>query len=308
MKNLEDLFARLAPVISQGRELAAKGSIPRSSIDFWVMDVAQMLRDLPNGRGIEAEWQAIPDSDTSIVADPRERGMWGVNNRLAWLQKKIGELVTASAEDQRRVEEREQAENIAEALEGAREHATGEPPSKAQGDSHTVFVVHGRDLALRDSMFVFLRAIGLHPLEWTEATRATGKATPYIGEILEAAFSRAQGVVVLMTPDDEARLMAHLQKESDLEHERELTPQARPNVLFEAGMAMGRFPDRTVLVEVGKLRPFSDIGGRHVIRFDGSSQRRQELAQRLKDVGCAVNLEGTDWHTAGRFDVSLQED
>ncbi len=66
-------------------------------------------------------------------------------------------------------------------------------------------------------------------------------------------------------------------------------------------MAMGRNPERTVLVEIGVLRPFSDIAGLHILRFDGSTQRRQELAERLKTAGCEVNISGTDWHTAGDF-------
>lgn len=76
--------------------------------------------------------------------------------------------------------------------------------------------------------------------------------------------------------------------------------------LFEAGMAMGRFPERTILVELGNLRPFSDIGGRHVIRPDNTTQKRQELAQRLETAGCGINLKGTDWHTAGDFLICLQ--
>jgi predicted nucleotide-binding protein len=129
----------------------------------------------------------------------------------------------------------------------------------------------------------------------------TGKAAPYVGEILYTAFSKARAVVVVMTPEDEARLMDRFVRPDDPSHERELTPQARPNVLFEAGMAMGRNPERTVLVEFGKLRPFSDIGGRHVIRINNSTERRQELAERLRMAGCLVNLAGTDWHTAGDF-------
>ncbi|MCZ7537472.1 MAG: nucleotide-binding protein [Acidimicrobiia bacterium] len=31
-------------------------------------------------------------------------------------------------------------------------------------------------------MFDFLRAIGLQPIEWTQAVALTGKGSPYIGE------------------------------------------------------------------------------------------------------------------------------
>ena len=165
-----------------------------------------------------------------------------------------------------------------------------------------VFVVHGRNTAARDAVFQFLLAIGLQPLEWAEAVRSTGKGTPYIGDILDAAFSRAHAIVVLFTPDDEARLRAELRGASEPIHETELSGQARPNVLFEAGMAMGRSEDRTVLVEIGDLRPFSDVAGRHAIRLNNSSVRRQELAMRLQTAGCPVNLEGTLWHDVGDFE------
>ena len=168
-----------------------------------------------------------------------------------------------------------------------------------------VFVVHGRNEIARKAIFVFLRSIGLDPLEWAEAAHATGKPTPYIGEILDAAFSRAHAVVVLFTPDDEARLREPFQSDSDPPYETQLTGQARPNVLFEAGMAMERDQDRTVLVELGSLRPFSDIAGRHTIRLDNSGQQRQQLAKRLQSAGCPVNLEGPDWLTAGDFEAAV---
>ena len=172
-------------------------------------------------------------------------------------------------------------------------------------DSREVFVVHGRNLRASNALFKFLRAIDLHPLEWTEAVRSTGKGSPYIGDILDAAFARAHAIVVLFTPDDEARLREEFRVASDPPHETELTGQARPNVLFEAGMAMGRSEDRTVLVEIGDLRPFSDLAGRHAIRLSNSSVRRQDLAMRLQTAGCPINLEGTDWHNAGDFEGVL---
>ena len=162
-----------------------------------------------------------------------------------------------------------------------------------------VFVVHGRDQKVSDGVFQFVRAIGLQPLEWSTAVAATGHPTPYIGDLLEHAFSIAQAIVVVLTPDDEARLRPLFQRPGDPPHEVDLTGQARPNVLFEAGMAIGRDPRRTIIVEVGYLRPFSDVEGRHVIRLDNSSPRRQEFAQRLEAAGCPVDLSGTQWHRVG---------
>lgn len=166
-------------------------------------------------------------------------------------------------------------------------------------DPKKVFVIHGRDERLRDGMFQFLRALGLDPLEWSRATALTGKASPYIGEILDAAFHHAKAVLALLSPDDQARLREDLVNENDPDYEKQLTGQARPNVLFEAGMAFASHPSQTVLVEIGKLRPFSDVAGRHVVRMDNSPQKRLEVAQKLQTVGCPVDFSETDWTTVG---------
>jgi hypothetical protein len=50
-----------------------------------------------------------------------------------------------------------------------------------------VMVVHGRDEAIRRAMFSFLRSIGLHPIEWSEAVDQTGSAAPYVGDVLDRA-------------------------------------------------------------------------------------------------------------------------
>lgn len=172
--------------------------------------------------------------------------------------------------------------------------------AKVPGNARSVFVVHGRNEDLRRSMFEFLRSINLAPMEWTTAVQLTGEGSPYIGQVLDAAFSHATAVVVLMTPDEVAYLQPRYSA-GDADPETEPAAQARPNVLFEAGIALGRDPRRTVLVEVGKVRPFSDVAGRHAIRLTNAVASRQALAQRLGDAGCEVNLTGTDWHSAGDF-------
>jgi predicted nucleotide-binding protein len=166
-----------------------------------------------------------------------------------------------------------------------------------------VFVVHGRDDSTRDGMFAFLRSLRLEPIEWSEAVGMTGKGSPYIGDVLNSAFKRAQAVIVLLTPDDEVRLVPSLLRPDDGVSERQHQLQPRPNVLFEAGMAFGYREDRTILVELGSPKPFTDISGRHTIRLNDSKEKRKELVERLRTAGCDLDSSGAEWLHVGSFDV-----
>ena len=104
-----------------------------------------------------------------------------------------------------------------------------------------------------------------------------------------------------MTPDDLAQLRPDLLLPSDKPYQRVPTGQPRSNVLFEAGMAFATHPDRTVLVQLGYVREFSDIGGRHVVHMSNEYPKRQELATKLTNAGCDVDTTGSDWVEAGDF-------
>jgi predicted nucleotide-binding protein len=178
---------------------------------------------------------------------------------------------------------------------------TRQQANRQKSRGTTVFVVHGRNIAAKDAVFSFLRSLGLKPLEWTQALKLTRKGSPYVGEVLDAAFEAAAAVIVLLTPDDEARLKNAFLTKKDLGYERKLTGQARPNVLFEAGMAFGRNSDSTVLVQLGDTRPFSDVGGRHVLHLSNNAASRKEFATKLENAGCDVDTTGTDWLKEGNF-------
>jgi predicted nucleotide-binding protein len=150
-------------------------------------------------------------------------------------------------------------------------------------------------------MFTFLRAVGVKPIEWNSALAMSKKAAPYVGEILEAAFTKARAIVVLLTPDDLVQLRPDLVAATDKPYERTLTGQARPNVLFEAGMAFATHPGQTLLVQIGNVKEFSDVGGRHVVHLTNDFAKRQELATKLSNAGCDVDTSGSDWVTAGDF-------
>jgi predicted nucleotide-binding protein len=177
----------------------------------------------------------------------------------------------------------------------------------AQPSPRRVFVVHGRNLEARDAMFTFLQSDDLDPIEWSEAVSFTGEGSPFIGQVLDRAFSEAKAVVVLITGDDLARLDPRFLTDNDADYEKTLTPQARPNVLFEAGMAFGRYPERTILVSLGRSRAFSDVAGRAEVRVSNRAEDRQALVARLKTAGCDVKTENrTRWLSAGDFDAAVR--
>jgi Predicted nucleotide-binding protein containing TIR-like domain len=156
-------------------------------------------------------------------------------------------------------------------------------------DPRKVFVVYGRDAQAKEALFNYLRALGLIPLEWEALVSMTGTGSPYLGDVVIRGFKEAKAAVVLFTPDDEARLHEDLRGKSEPDYEKELTCQPRPNVLIEAGMALALHPDRTIIVQVGNIRPASDLIGRHVLRL-GTTGTLLALATRLQTAGCPADL------------------
>lgn len=174
-------------------------------------------------------------------------------------------------------------------------------------DRKTIWVVHGRNLRARDELVTFLRAIGLEPIGFGQAARRTRRGAPYTGQVLDRGIGAASAIVVLLTPDDEGRLRAQYRKANDLAYEREYTGQARQNVLFEAGMALGRNERATILVQIGDLRPFSNVAGRQVVHLSNDPASRRELVRRLGAAGCAVDDADDDWLRLGNFEGLVPE-
>jgi predicted nucleotide-binding protein len=167
--------------------------------------------------------------------------------------------------------------------------------------SKRVFVVFGRDRKLYSAVVRFLRTLKLDPVEWNDALDGTKNASASIKEILDEAFTMAQAVVVLLTPDDEARLRPAFHGPQEPAHETQLTVQPRPNVLFEAGFAMARFPKATILVRFDRTtRLFSDIGGVYLLDLSNEFVDREHFVRRLKTCGLDVDDSGTEWHTKER--------
>jgi hypothetical protein len=164
-----------------------------------------------------------------------------------------------------------------------------------------VFVIHGRDEAVRERMFDFLRALDLKPLEWETLVAASGSTVPFLGDVVQRAPALARAAVVLLTPDDVVNLHPGLQDRGEAAFEIAGACQPRPNVLIELGMVLMAYPQRAIIVEFGSLRPVADLAGRNVIRFDGSAICLGNLAERLKSAGCTADTKGSDWRNPRRF-------
>lgn len=180
-------------------------------------------------------------------------------------------------------------------------HMAAHTASMKADTERKVFVVHGRDEPLRELFFSFLQALDLRPQDWELLVSATEGTSPSLMDVVRRAPEIAQATVVLLSPDDVVQLHPDLRGPNDLDFETAQGCQARPNVLLELGMALMAFPERTIVIEVGELRPIADLAGLNVIRFDGSGPSIDKVIKRLRQAGCPVDDGDTSWRDPHRF-------
>jgi predicted nucleotide-binding protein len=221
----------------------------------------------------------------------RFRGTESLEDYLARVDEMLTDQYGASAP-------RRGQPQVAGSTDVAKEAEEMVPP---EVDPRRVFVIHGRDLAAKKAVYALLKDLDLRPWDWEELVAKTGSAAPYVGDTVSRAFQVSQAVVVVLTPDDVVRLHPALHGQHDPPDEVELTGQARPNVLFEAGMALATHPERTVFVQIGKVRQFSDVAGRHMLSLTGAADTLHAVATRLQTAGCSVDMSGPAWLDESRF-------
>lgn len=180
-----------------------------------------------------------------------------------------------------------------------------EGASSSVGDVGSVFIIAGRDFQAVYAITALLRAVGLRVVEWEHAVARTGLPNPYVGDVVDVGLRMARAAIVLLTPDDLVQLREDLIRDEDGPDERETRGQARPNVYYEAGIADTLGRERTIIVEIGNVKSFSDAAGRHVVRYDGSPGKRHALVERLRVAGLAVDASGQEWLNVGDMSAVL---
>lgn len=157
----------------------------------------------------------------------------------------------------------------------------------------------------RDELENFLRSVP----NLSEVTATPERLVAHFGyfltaRVLDALFRDSQAIVVILSPDEYVELRQDL---LGADSNRDQGWQPRPNVFIEAGMALAKDEAHTILVQIGPIRPASDLLGRNLINLDNSPAQRHTLAQRLLTAGCSAVTTGTDWLRAGGFRIPSRE-
>jgi predicted nucleotide-binding protein len=150
--------------------------------------------------------------------------------------------------------------------------------------TNRIFIVHGRDMALKTDLEVFLKGLGLEPVVLHRQ--------PDQGATLLEKFERHADVgyaFVLLTPDD----MAFLRDELELpDAKRRLEGRARQNVVFEFGFFVGKLGrPRVCCLYKGNVVLPSDLNGLVYKKVDESIESiGYSLIRELKAAGYSLTI------------------
>lgn len=142
-------------------------------------------------------------------------------------------------------------------------------------DKTKVFIVHGRDNELKESVARFVEKLGLEAMILHEQPNAGKTIIEKFEDVAEVGFA-----IVLLTPDDEGGLVG------DVKHYR-----ARQNVVFELGYFIGKLKRSHVAALVrGSVEIPSDINGFAYIGVDSDGFWKIKVAQELKACGYDIDM------------------
>ncbi len=149
--------------------------------------------------------------------------------------------------------------------------------TSASTPNRKVFVVHGHNVAIKESVARYLLELDLVPVILSEQ--------PNKGRTIIEKFEQSSDVgfaVVLLTADDVGR---------PKEHKSALQPRARQNVILELGYFIGALKRQRVcaLYERGVEVP-SDFLGVVWVEIDDGNAWKQTLARELKAAGIDIDL------------------
>lgn len=249
-------------LVQQGRKLLDNEHEPsRKHDEFvrWDNEVARWLDEGAPGSGLSAEWSALGSSPLVVGRHYYDDdNTWTtfrrvVQQRLAWLAK------------------------VARAAQQHRQPMGHD--KRPISPSGRVFLVHGHDEKVRETVARFLEKLRLTPVILHEQPN---KGRTIIEKFID--YSDVAFAVVLLTADDRGAASSDAT-------EKTLRARARQNVILELGFFLGKLGRERVcsLYEDGVEIP-SDYQGVLFVKLDQEGAWRFRLAKELKEGGLPVDL------------------
>lgn len=151
-------------------------------------------------------------------------------------------------------------------------------PTRTPISGEKVFIVHGHDTGVRESVARFVEKLGLPAIILSERQNL-GRT------IIEKFEEEAKDVgyaIILLTPDD----LGSARDQADNTQER-----ARQNVIFELGYFAARLGrSKVCLLYKGNVEIPSDLHGILYIPIDAGDGWRTKLAKEMKAVGINIDM------------------
>jgi predicted nucleotide-binding protein len=162
-------------------------------------------------------------------------------------------------------------------LPAPRRVETGEEPTGPKSDR--VFVVHGHDEGMRESVARVLATLGLKPVILHEQL---DRGRTIIEKFYD--YSEVEFAVVLLSPDD----MGYV-READ---PGAAQPRARQNVILELGFFLGKLGrENVVALHKGNIEIPSDFSGVLFTPFVEGGDWRYKLTRELRASGYEVSAD-----------------
>ncbi|MCB9211770.1 MAG: nucleotide-binding protein [Erysipelotrichaceae bacterium] len=145
--------------------------------------------------------------------------------------------------------------------------------------TNAVFIVHGHDNEVKETVARYVDNIGLDPIILHEK--------PNQGDTIIEKFEKYSDVrfaIVLLTPDD----ICNSKVDDEV-----ATTRARQNVILELGYFLSKLGRANVFaLKKDNVEIPSDYHGILYVEFDNNGAWKQKLAQELVESGIKINLEG----------------
>jgi len=156
--------------------------------------------------------------------------------------------------------------------------------NQAREYNSEIFIVHGHDVAIKESVKGFVKKLGLEPIILNEQA----DLSQTIIEKFEKHSSTPGYAIVLFSPDDEGRS----KKPNPDGSEQSLQNRPRQNVVLELGFFIGKLGrDRICVIRSGETEDPSDFGGVLYTLYDSANGWQVNLAKNLKAVGYDFDAE-----------------